>query len=176
MVYNKKDEETLKNHKLNDSIKKILSERFMNGENIRNEWVCDGWDSIVSTQHRLFFIKESTLEKSYVEVPYSQINSLHYGKVRPIETMWKAVLLWTAAIVISFYSENLTRFLYPLISMYAALVVKSIIGFLFVLGIILAIIFAFGRTWFTIHVNGRNPIRLTKDLVELWGYIREEES
>jgi len=43
---------------LNKDIKNILSKRFMKRETIRDEWVCDGWDSIVSPQNRLFFIRE----------------------------------------------------------------------------------------------------------------------
>ncbi|MBA7643603.1 hypothetical protein ES703_51334 [subsurface metagenome] len=161
---------------MNDDIKNILFKRFMKRETIRHEWVCDGWDSIVSTQNRLFFIREGILEKSYIEVPYNQITSLQYGKMRPLNTMIKAVILWVAALIVYFYRDPLTLSLYRLTPDYAALIVQSAIGLLTLLGIILAVIFALGRTWFTIHINGRSPIRLTKDLVELWEYIREEES
>ena len=171
----RKDEEALEDHKLSDDIKKILSERFMKDERIRDAWVCDRWDGIVSTQHRLFFIKESTLEKSYVEVPYSHITSLHYGKVRDLRNMILAVLLWVVSILIYFYREHLIWLLSLSTQDYAVVIVNSIIGLLAVSGAVLAIIFAFGRTWFTIHINGRDPMRLTKDLVELWGYIREGE-
>lgn len=161
---------------MNKGIKNILSKRFMKGETIRDEWICDGWDSIVSTQNRLFFIREGVLEKSYIEVPYNHITSLHYGKMRPLNTLIKAVLLWVAALIVYLYKDPLTWSLYRLTPDYAALIVQSTIGLLTLLGIILAVIFALGRTMFIIHINGRNPIRLTKDLVELWGYIREGES
>ena len=166
-------EEALEDQGLNDGIGKILSRRFMEGERILDEWVCDGWDGIVSTQHRLFFIKESTLEKSYVEVPYSQITSLHYGKVRDLRNMILAVLLWVVSILIYFYREHLIWPLSLSTPDYAVVIVQSVIGLLALSGAVLAIIFVVGRTWFTIHINGRNPMRLTTDLVELWGYIRE---
>jgi len=148
------------------SIKNILKKRFMKGETIRNEWVRSGWDRIVSTQTRLLFVRESVLDKSYVEVPYSHITSLHYGKVRSLKTMIIAVLLWAAALMIYLYRS-------PFVMRDYAMIIS---GFLTFLGIILAILFAMGRTRFTIHINGRKPIRLNDDLTELWRYIREGES
>ena len=48
-------------------------------------------------------------------------------------------------------------------------------GLLSLSGAVLSIIFVVGRTWFTLYINGRDPMRLTTDLVELWGYIRERD-
>jgi len=78
--------------------------------------------------------------------------------------------------LIYFNREHLSWSLSQLTPDYAVAIVQFIIGLLAISGAVLAVIFALGRTWFTIHINGRNPIRLTTELVELWGYVREGET
>lgn len=143
---------------------------FLEEEKVLKEWVSKEWDGIYGTQYRIFFVKEGIFSKKLIEVSYNHISSIEFCRVRPKDRVIGAVICFILSIFIYLFFGNYGYGFY-----YGGYLNRYVLGacyFLIFLGIVLFIWFMLGIRKFMIHVNGRKPITVSKELSELIKYVR----
>ena len=142
-------------------------DRFlMDDEEVVKEWTSKDWDAIYASQYRLFFLKKGVLNKKFIEVSYNHISSLEFSKIRPRERLIASII----CLSLSFITYYLTsaRFFFRVMNdfFYASL-------FLLIIALGLFIWFIIGVDKFLLHINGRKSITVSRELNELFKFIRE---
>lgn len=139
---------------------------LMEDEEIIKEWTSKDWDAIIASQHRLFFVKNGTLNKKFIEVAYNHISSLEFSKIRPRERLIASIICLSLSFI-TYYLTS-TRFFFRGMNdfFYASV-------FLFIIALGLFIWFIIGVDKFLLHINGRKPIAVSRELSELFKFVRE---
>ena len=139
---------------------------LMDDEEIIKEWTSKDWDAIIASQHRLFFIKNGIFNKKFIEVSYNHISSLEFSKIRPRQRLIASII----CLSLSFITYYLTRAMYYFRFM-SWFFNASL--FLFIIALGLFIWFIIGVDKFILHINGRKSIAVSRELNELFKFIRE---
>jgi len=139
---------------------------LMDDEEVIKEWTSKDWDAILASQYRLFFIKNGVFNKKFIEVSYNHISSLEFSKIRPRERLIASII----CLSLSFITYYLTsaRYFFGFMNdfFYASI-------FLFIIALGLFIWFIIGVDKFLLHINGRKHIAVSRELNELFKFIRE---
>ncbi len=139
---------------------------LMDDEEVLKEWTSKDWDAIIASQYRLFFIKNRVLNKKFIEVSYNHISSLEFSKIRPRERIIASIFCLSLAGITFYLSRGLHLF-----GFFDGFVNASV--FLFIIAFGLFIWFIIGVDKFLLHVSGRKSIAVSRDLSELFKFIRE---
>lgn len=143
---------------------------FIDNEAVLKEWASKEWDGIYGTQHRVFFVKEGILNKKFIEASYGHISSIEFSRIRPKVRLICSIICFVSALFIYiFFGHYLYAFRY-----FRGLnnYILGGISFLVFFGIVFLIWFIIGIKKFMIHVNGRKPIVVSKELSDLIKYVR----
>lgn len=133
-----------------------IAQYMISGEKILKDWKSKGWN-IYATQFRIFFYKRGILSRYLVEASYEHISSIELGRSRPLVRLIGAIIMFILGYFIGRYSTLST---YSLI--------------FWVIGIGLLIWFIIGAQMCILHIVGRRPIFVNKELSELSKFIREK--
>jgi hypothetical protein len=142
--------------------------KLIDGEKVIKEWSTKDWTKVLATNHRLFLMRDKFLNKQSVEVPYEEITSLEFLKRRPRERLIGTVVFSSIDLAILYIhggslSYGLTRGYDPFIDYFTAILLASF-GFL--------VWFLMGVNSFAIHIAGRQPVYISKELEELYYFAR----
>ncbi|MBD3206882.1 hypothetical protein GF319_11150 [Candidatus Bathyarchaeota archaeon] len=140
---------------------------LMEGERVIKEWGTREWHGIYATQHRVFLVRDPLLDMTVVEVPYVHISSLEYGRNRPMQRLWGAMVPLVLYLVTAVTRRS------PYLAMFLSSSVLEVLQALFLLVAAgLLAWFFLGKGVFTIHVNGRPSIHVSRELRELYQLAR----
>jgi hypothetical protein len=138
----------------------------MEDEEVIKEWTSKDWDAIIASQHRLFFVKNGALNKKFIEVSYNHISSLEFSKIRPRERLIASIVCLSFSVIINYLTRPRYYFGFMSDFFYASV-------FLFIIALGLFIWFIIGVDKFLLHINGRKPIAVSRELSELFKFVRE---
>lgn len=136
---------------------------LLKGEEVISEWSTINWDYIYATQHRLFFVRDTLLDRKYLDVSYDHISSLEYTTKREISYLAMSIFFSIISLVLYLVRDYLLfihRFLQNLI------VIQTLIA------ILLIALFFKGKSVLIIHIVGRKPIELREGLPQLYKITR----
>ena len=140
--------------------------KLIDSERVIKEWSSNEWTRIIATNHRIFLMRDKFFNKQSVEAPYSMITSLELYKRRPRERLLAATIFGIIFMGTSYLQTGFNRYT-PNINIITSISSASLI---FAVG--LFIWFLIGVDSFTIHINGRDPIYISKELEELYYLAR----
>jgi len=143
-----------------------LRGKLIDGEKVIKEWSSDDWTRILATNYRLFLIKDGLLDKQSIEAPYSEISSLEFSKRRPLERLIASLICGILYIVGSNFRRYTTYYFgsYDIVDTFGTILIILFIGFL--------VWFILGINSLTIHIVGRKPVHVSRDLEELYYFAR----
>lgn len=147
--------------------------KLLEDEEVLKEWATKEWSSIVATQDRIFLSNDSFFNKKTIEIPYDHISSLEYGKYRSKQILIAALIPTILSLI--FLYVKYSYLLNPNSYYFLSGIQPLLLNFFIVLAIVLFIWFFIGKESFIIHVVGREPIKVSKELVELYTLARGEE-
>jgi hypothetical protein len=144
-----------------------LRGKLIDGEKVIKEWSSNDWTSILATNYRLFLIKDSLFNKQSIEAPYSEISSLEFSKRRPKERLIASLICGILYVVI----QNFRGYIglsyyggYNFADIFSYFLLLLFVGFL--------VWFIIGINNLTIHIVGRKPVYVSKEIEELYYFGR----
>lgn len=149
----------------------VLSPYLLENEVIVKEWASKKWDGIYATQHRVFFVNDGFLNRGITEVSYDHISSIEISRYRPLKRLVGAIICFTLSFLIFYVFGYVFYFRY--FRGINQLFMGSV-GLLILFGIGFLIWFIIGIQGFILHINGRKPIAISKELPEMLKYVREK--
>ncbi|MCW4014346.1 MAG: hypothetical protein NWF07_15350, partial [Candidatus Bathyarchaeota archaeon] len=145
--------------------------KLLEDEEVLKEWATKEWSSIIATQYRIFLSNDSFFNKKTIEIPYNHISSLEYGKERPKQRLYSAIIPMVLTLIVLYFRYGFLFFRRTIT------IDQSLSGTLLPIFALMSIgLFAWfliGKDAFTIHVTGRAPVYVSKELPELYSIARE---
>ena len=139
---------------------------LMDDEEVIKEWTSKDWDAIIASQYRIFFLKKGVFNKKFIEVSYNHISSLEFSKIRPRERLIASIVCLSFSFIINYLTRPRYYFVFSSDFFYTSV-------FLFVIALGLFIWFIIGVDKFLLHINGRKSIAVSRELSELFKFLRE---
>jgi len=150
------------------SVPSEIASYFTSEETLLKQWSSKDWD-IYATQYRIFLYKSGILSKQVVEAAYEHISSIELTRKRPLSRFASAIILFVTGFLLILLDPTQYYYYYtgPPIYQYMAVV-------LFLVGVGFLAWFIIGIQGFTLHIVGRKPIVIPKELTEMVRFIREK--
>lgn len=146
-----------------------IKNKLIEGESIVKEWATKEWSGIFATKIRIFLMNDSFFNEKTIEIPYNHISSLEYGKKRPKERLYSAIIMTGLSIII-----NLLKYQRIFLYIISPDIFNSVINFFLIITIGLYAWFFIGKSVFVINTTGGNSFNISKELIELYSLARDK--
>jgi len=154
------------------SVYSEIDRYLIHEETVLKHWTVKGWN-IYATSIRLFLCKRSIFSRQVIETLYRFISSVELSRKRPLQRLFSAIILFIAGILLMYLGNILS---YPFIASPQSRLPFEIVSYFFwSVGITLIVWFIMGVQKITLHIVGRDPISIPRELTDIVNFIRERQ-
>jgi hypothetical protein len=147
-----------------------LDKYLIHEETVIKHWTFKGW-KIYATSIRLILSKQGRFSRQIIDAPYRFISSVELGRQRPLERMVGTIIFLIAGFVLMYLG-----YLLPdpyIVSPQLRLPLENLCYLFWFIGIVCIVWFLIGVQQITLHVMGRKPIAIPRELTDVVNLIRD---
>ena len=147
-----------------------IDKYLIHEEGVIKHWIFKGW-KIYATTIRLILCKQGIFSRQIIDTPYRFISSVELRRRRPLERLFGTIILFIAGFLLMYLGYILP---YPYIVPPQSRFPLEYMSYLFwFVGIAFIIWFIMGVQQITLHIVGRKPIYIPRELTDVLNLIRD---